>query len=58
MFFEPHFAEYTFTLQLFLERPKRLIHVVITNTYLHFSSAAFLEMIGYDLPVNISNIKQ
>jgi hypothetical protein len=57
MLFELHFTEYTFTLELFLERPKRLIHVVITNTYLHFSSVAFPDILKHDLSVNNGKIK-
>jgi len=30
-----HFAENAFTLHLLLQRPKRLIDIVVTNQYLH-----------------------
>ncbi|KND19723.1 hypothetical protein ADZ37_08500 [Pannonibacter phragmitetus] len=32
-----HFAEYAFTLQLFLQRTKRLINIVVANQNLHAS---------------------
>jgi|UPI0006E43399 hypothetical protein len=32
-----HFAEYAFTLQLFLQRTKRLINIIVANQNLHAS---------------------
>jgi len=36
-----HFAKYAFALELFLESPKCLIDVVVTNHYLHGCSPPF-----------------
>ena len=42
MLLELHFAEHAFALELFLQSPKGLIDVVITNAYLHVVVTTFL----------------
>jgi hypothetical protein len=44
MLLELHFAEYAFTLQLFLQSPKGLIDIVVTNTNLHVVFTTFLSL--------------
>ncbi len=36
-----HFTKHTFALQFLLQRPKRLIDIVVANLYLHWLSPPF-----------------
>ena len=49
MLLELHFAEYAFTLQLFLQGTKRLIDIVVANTNLHVVFTTFLDKSCKDL---------
>ena len=42
MLFQFHFAEHAFTLKLFLESPKGLLNVIITDADLHVVFTTFL----------------
>ena len=44
MLLELHFAEHAFTLQFFLQSPKGLIDIVVTNTNLHVVFTTFLSL--------------
>gem|GEM_PF-2710061 len=52
MFLQPHFAEDTFALKLFLQSPKGLIDIVVANTNLHLVLSIYLRvnlvfLVGY-----------
>ena len=42
MLLELHFAEHAFALEFFLQSPKGLIDIVVTNTNLHVVFTTFL----------------
>ena len=44
-----HFAEHAFALHLLLERPERLIDIVVANLYLHWFSPPFLS-VSFEIP--------
>src|SRR6056297_3178714 len=43
------FTEHAFALHLLLERPKRLIDIVVANLYLHWFSPPFLS-VSFEIP--------